>query len=92
MLPNADNVVVYIAHGFDYNVDNYIRHEEWQLYDAICSVIHGKKGNGGACFIENVIPELGRQTVVEVICYNGEDIDCKKHIYEKARSIQSRLF
>lgn len=92
MLPNADNVVVYIAHGFDNNVDNYIRHEEWQLYDAICSVVHGKKGNGGACFIENVIPELGRQTVVEVICYNGEDIDCKKHIYEKERSIQSRLF
>ena len=57
-----------------------------------CSVVHGKKGNGGACFIENVIPELGRQTVVEVICYNGEDIDCKKHIYEKERSIQSRLF
>ena len=73
LLPKANNVVVYMARGYEYNhAYDDLRKEERGLYDTVCKIV-GQKGNiGSGDLIIDVIPELGRQTLIWVVAYNGK--------------------
>ena len=81
MLPEANNVVLYMARGYEYDVvaedgvtHQYIRKEERQLYDAVCEIVAQEENIGTGDLIVDVIPELGRQTLIWVAAYNGKPI------------------
>lgn len=75
MLPKANNVVLYMARGYEYNhAYDDLRKEERGLYDTVCKIV-GQKGNiGSGDLIIDVIPELGRRTLIWVVAYNGKPI------------------
>lgn len=81
MLPKANNVVLYMARGHEYDVlaedgvtHQYIRNEERQLYNAVCEIVGQAENVGTGDLIVDVIPELGRQTLIWVAAYNGKPI------------------
>ena len=81
LLPKANNVVLYIARGYGYDVvaedgvtHQYIRKEERQLYDAVCEKVGAKENIGTGDLIVDIIPKLGRQTMLRVAAYNGKPI------------------
>lgn len=81
LLPKANNVVVYMARGYEYDrigndgiTHDALRTEERQLYDAICEIVGQAEGVGTGDLIVDVIPDLGQQTLLYVACYNGKPI------------------
>lgn len=77
LLPKANNVVVYMTRGYEYDrigndgiTYDTLRTEERQLYDAICEIVGQAEGVGTGDLIVDVIPDLGQQTLLYVACYN----------------------
>lgn len=75
MLPKADNVILYMARGYEYtHAYDDLRKEERRLYDTVCEIVGQKENIGSGDLIIDIIPELGRQTLIWVVAYNGKPI------------------
>ena len=79
MLPEAQNHIIYIARGYDYDLelDDGITHEalrpaEYELMNTIYEKIDGKETGGIIDLIIGVEPQLGHQTHLTIVGYNSE--------------------
>lgn len=79
MLPETQNYIIYIARGYDYELelDDGITHEalrpaEYELMNSIYEKIDGKEAGGTIDLIIGVEPELGHQTLLNIVGYNSE--------------------
>lgn len=79
-LRKMENLVLYLARGYDYHVIDSegtvqeIRPEERVLYDTIYEKFTLSDNRGTGDLIIDVIPELGHQTIIDIVCYNGKPI------------------
>ncbi len=71
MLPERDNVTVYMASGFEHYE---LTDEERRLLVAICNCVCKNRQEGCCQLIMDYKPELGKQTLVRIAAYNGKNI------------------
>lgn len=79
MMPETQNYIIYIARGYDYDLelDDGITHEalrpaEYELMNTIYEKIDGKETGGTIDLIIGVEPQLGHQTHLTIVGYNSE--------------------
>ena len=79
MLPETKHYIIYIARGYDYDLelDDGITHEalrpaEYELMNTIYEKIDGKVTGGTVDLIIGIEPELGHQTLLTIVGYNSE--------------------
>jgi hypothetical protein len=79
MLPETKHYIIYIARGYDYDLelDDGITHEalrpaEYELMNTINEKIDGKVTGGTIDLIIGIEPELAHQTLLTIVGYNSE--------------------
>lgn len=79
MLPETKNYIIYLARGYDYDLelDDGITHEalrptEYELMNTICDKLEAQETGGTIDLIIGVEPELGHQTLLNIVGYNSE--------------------
>ena len=79
MLPKAQNHIIYIARGYDYDLelDDGITHEalrptEYELMNTICERLGEDEIGGTIDLIIGVEPELGYQTLLTIVSYYAD--------------------
>ena len=80
MLPIADNAIIYIARGYEYDfveddgiTHHVLRDEEGELIETISEKIDDHKTYGIVDVIIDVVPELGHQTLISVAGYKSDN-------------------
>lgn len=80
MLPETKNYIIYIARGYDYDLelDDGITHEalrptEYELMNTICKKIDAHETGGTIDLIIGVEPKLGNQTLLTFVGYNSDN-------------------